>query len=522
MIDIDDLLSGAAERLDAATSMIDVPAAPAAGRTPGRGVVAVGVAIAAAAAVAAAAIGVSHRDADEARALPPGFADGEYGTEIVLSEVDDGDGDPATITYEADHDAGRVFVSFGAPVGIADTAPAVPGDQTGPDDPTSTVPMWCFNLADGAGTGCTGGQPPADVQIAVGERADTGQAAAYGLPDEVVAVTFRSGSVRFWARPLDGIVVFPRRTDQGDEVLMELIGSDGEVLTTTGSRSEALSDAEIAAAAVTIETGTSIDDGYFADLPEFSDAVVDMEVVRRRGRTSSTGFEGPYAAQSIQLTTSRNEDPLDTTAWVVTVLTTDLDDAERRIDQTPAGSIRATVQMPSGGVSVIVWAPEGTSDERVDSIVEHLVKRPPNDRNGVLDRPTSWNSERQPLPVYSTDAVITSLRGTHFLATDPFELWAVADDVGAVLFMARRPDGSLFSTLAGGPTDWFAASPISTGQVLVGLWAVPDDVTGAVITRADGTTVDALIVDVGAYAPAKLVYVPDDIGPVTGVELRRG
>jgi hypothetical protein len=106
---IDEMLTGAANRLDHATSTVSPPAfepsAPRGGR------IAVGIVCVAALGVAAYAIVIREPNRAQVASLPPGLREGRFGTEIVMNDIPDGDDDATTFVLLAEPAGGEVTVT---------------------------------------------------------------------------------------------------------------------------------------------------------------------------------------------------------------------------------------------------------------------------------------------------------------------------------------------------------------------------------------------------------------------------
>ena len=521
MIDIDELLEGASARLVTGTADLTIPPPPRAGR-PMMAVAAGGMA---AAAIGIVAVGVRHGDPDtEGRALPPGVAEGDFGVEVVLTEIEDGDDDPTTRLYEADRGAGRVSTQVtaegrsGSATTVAVPAPdavAQSIDTMVDGEPAVAAPgpQWCITAADGSGL-CTepGSLEPSELIVMVGSRDAGQQAIVAGVADAAAVVTFASGTEKYWTRPVDGFAVFPRTAAQSFDARIEVIGDGGVVLDGRIETNVMPTEAEIRAAAVTTETGVTLVDGWFATLPDDLQVGYGAEIVRRIGRTSPTGYTGPFSMQSLVL--GQDADTAGSELWIVTVPSADAAAVSDRLSRATDGRLRDTVDR-DGGLTVLVWAGDDVSDASIATAVASLEQRPPlADRSLVLDGPRAWWSETPP-PAGRVGGPIEVMLGEVIDTIDGTPIVAQADDLGAINFMAP---GLAAST--GSP---FVPTPALTPETVApGLFALPGVVASVELETADGSVVTPELVDARPYADATLMIVPSDIGRVVDLVITPG
>ena len=503
MIALDDLLHDAANRLDHATATVIAPDLPDPSRTGAR--VAVGLVCLAAVGAAGYAVSIRRDGATPAAALPPGLREGRYGTEIVMSEIPDGDNDPETFSLEANPGGGYVKVT--KPTGGTTKVTVSDGSEdTTAADVCLDAPSggFCGSVTDLETTTLIAGP-----RTAAGDGV-AGQVVVYGLPESAVAVTFAAGDERHWSEPMHGIAAFPFPDSAAAEVTVDALDSEGAVVWEQSTTDSSLTPAEIEAITVTHETAAYMAEGYFGEVPEGN--AWGPEVIRRHGRTALTGFTGPFSSQSYVLgPTPARQGPEagGNSHWVyaITVPTDQLPAMLDRLGTLRRGRVRKTVE-PTEGVRVVIWGGDEVADDEIDRFAGTLVQRPPQRPFATdLDRPTAWaggtssplsGEDGSPLAAILTDVVST---------VDGHELIAQGDDTGVVQFHVALTDGSYASL--GGPRDPNEWKLTVGGSTVVGLMPLASDVTGYTITLDDGTVVEPEIIDVRSLVDGKLMYFAD-------------
>lgn len=501
MIDLDELLTGAADRLDDATSHLAIPDAPRPSRPVGR-IVAIG-------ACAAAAIGgvIVVRSSDH-RTLrpaqdPPGLYDGTYGDEITLTEVPDGDDDPTTwklvaspaggeVSAERTVSEGRLTTSVAA--GSSISATTAPDTVFADAAPSGGDPGLCITTSN---TGGVCGSALDELTLQLGFRGDDGQVLTTGVPAGAAAVTFQSGDVQYWTRPVHGVALFPYPASASNSATVTVLDALGGTLATRSERNSTLTDAEVAAAVVTHGTGQRIAGGWYTS-PDIAVGGASV-AVRLEGRTGQSGFGGPFASQALALDTSAN-------SWLVvlTVATSDLSEVTDRLAADESGSVRRTIDEPDG-VAVLIW----TSDDVPDSVIDTAVARltttnPPPEMTISLDQPRSFHAMTS-YSLVATPAVVTLVTDT-VTASDGTQLRVECDDLGDV--WAKRLDDDHGEAVDAGPHAYVPAALPEVGQHLFPLTAVPADVTSLTVTLDDRTTLDLPLADLRPYADAKVAIAP--------------
>lgn len=519
--DLDALLGGAAARLGGVTTGLSVGPAPAPASS-------VGTRLAAVAAVGLAAAGVAgvlavSRGGDGAAPLPPGFAEGRYGTEVPIAEVDDGDGNPDTVLLRISPrtDVGTVTIRRnGAAADGATATTAVAAVVVGEPDSATPVPPPPSELcieSPGAGGACGTAAQFTEPQLHVGQRGSAGTALVTGVPDDVVAVAFDAGRERHWQRPVRGVALFPLDEDASPDAVVTFVRADGSRAARLTGNDGTLTDTEVAAQAVTTATGRDLPAVWLgsstSDLPATFGTWL-----RRTGRATATGFAGPFAVQGFG---EGGPDSDTRGVALVTVRTDDVDAARARLTPTTSGAIRRAIDNPDG-TTVLVWARTGTPDDQVAAVVATLRAREPDAGTAIdLTRPWSWRGQRTG-PYVATEVAATMFGvpvGTVEFGGRQRQVWATADDLGLVRF------ASLFAVADGttlaGPTvsaDGPFAVPVAGDPLVPGqLLAVPATTTALRLTFVDGTVVDAQLLDVRPVVNAKLAVVPAG-GTVRSVE----
>ncbi len=511
MIDLDNTLAGAARRLHTQTDHLPIPEMPHTPSTRRMAPVRIGGALLLAGLTAGVVVMVQREPESniDSGTLPAGVLDGSYGTELTLTEVDDGDNNPRTIKLRSTPLGGEAtvkpFSEASMPtveVGTADSSVIGVGDL-------------CID-ATGAGGVCG---PIDSAEMTLGPRGPEGQAMVYGLPPEVTIVTFTSGDQRFWQRPRHGVAIFPFGERAVPNATVQFIAGDESVLDTQTARNDSMTQAEVTAAVVTRPTAATIDKGYFVPLGD--DEISGGEYVRHHGRTVLTGFDGPFA---IGTTFPERADDGTTSGelTVISVLDEDLAGLVDRLAEVPRGSIRRTISKPDG-VHVIAWTNDALSDSVIDRELLKLELRDVQPGRGrAFDDATAWNSENsppmgdpwRPSPLGQLYADYIKLPGNRLLA-------AQADDVGQ--FMVGMTEDFPNFVLVGGPATP-PAVPVVDGPVLAEwLHPVPPNVTAVTITLYDGTVLRPEVIDVTRYVPAKLLWLGKGTptGTIKSVEVTR-
>jgi hypothetical protein len=510
MIDLDDMLNAAGSRALDSTAGLALPGAPRPSRATG---MYAGVGAVATLAVVAGAIAV-NRDGGGVKAgeVPQSFLSGAHGTEIVMRQIDDGDNNPQTITLDAGP-AGQVKLYPATAQTTPTTAVAV-AIGSGSPIPQAPIEGTCLETASGGLCPMNGDEP----EMMIAPRSDHAAVTVYGLPSKVVAVAFTSGTERYWTRPFQGVVVFPFTEAANHEVRTDAYAADDTIVQSFENVIEELTTGEVAAKAVTTQTDETLATGWF--VPNYTPlAPAAMgEFARYRGRTSKTGFTGPFTAQGVSVCTA--ECQTDRGIWIVTVNTSRSGEVRSRLESL-SGNLR-TVE-PATGTTVLVWSETSAPKDKVDAIVGALVARRIDKEFGqVLDAPRSWNSENPPP---TGPKLLANLLAETVGTLDGRTIWAQADDLGVVSFGAPPPAMTFVSMTVQVPSDRFRPAVPEYGWMWQpGLWAVPGDVTGLAFTLSDGSVIRPTLLDVTALAPAKLFNVADDVPTaltVTKVEATR-
>ena len=501
MINLDELLTGAADRLDDATANLTIPDAPRPQMPVGR-IVAVAACLVA---LVGAAVVVRSREHHREPQAPPGLLEGRFGSKITMTEVPDGDNDPQTWKVVASPAGGTVsVVRESTTVTTAAVAATTPDGRTG-----DTVP------ADGgggelclAGSFVGGGCPPdlATLVLTTSSRNDTeGQALVSGVPADAYAVTFRAGATRYWARPVHGVVVFPYPVTADALSTATAIADDGTILATATQHDATLTNAEVTAAATTQATGETIPGGWFTTA-EATHANVAAIVTRLQGRSGQIGFGGPFTSQSFVVNPEN-------TLWlqVITVRSADVDEVTAQLDSGHRGSVRRTVAEPDG-LTVLLWADNDVTDATIDAAAGALTQTNPTpDYTRSLDGPHAFTGSQ---PVGAA-----GIPGLWALLSQPLDAPA-----GQVVRIEGDDLGNLMVTRFGDETGSNSYTSINiaansaptalpqAGAPLDNMIVVPSDVHDLRLTLDDGSTVTLNLVDLQPYADAKVAFTSDDPG----------
>jgi hypothetical protein len=443
--------------------------------------------------------------------VPASFLNGAHGTEIVMKQIDDGDNNPQTITLDAGP-AGQVKLYPGNAQTTPTTAVAV-AVASGSTIPQPPIDGTCLETA-------SGGLCPMNVdepEMMIASRSDHAAVTVYGLPSKVVAVAFTSGTERYWTRPFQGVVVFPFSEAASHEVRTDAYAADDTIIQSFENVSDELTTAEIAGQAVTTQTDETLATGWF--VPNYTPLAPTAmgEFARYRGRTSKTGFTGPFTAQGISICT--DECPTDRGIWIVTVNSSRSDEVRTRLEVL-GGNLR-TIE-PAAGATVLVWSETSSPKDRVDAVVAAMTARVTDKQFAqLLDAPRTWGEFGPP----SGQAVIDVILGEKVGELDGHAVVAQSDDLGIVQFTSRIAPQFVIATSVGGAR--FAPAIPAVGSVwFPTLYAVPGEVTGLTVSLSDGSIVRPTVLDVRPFAPARLFSVagdPNKQSPtITNVEVTRG
>jgi DNA-directed RNA polymerase specialized sigma24 family protein len=444
--------------------------------------------------------------------VPASFLNGAHGTEIVMTQIDDGDGDPRTITLDAGP-AGQVKLYPGSAETTATTAFSSVTTLSGAAIPQAPIEGTCLETASGGLCPINAGDEP---EMMIAPRSDHAAVTVYGLPSKVVAVAFTSGTERYWTRPFQGVVVFPFSEAASHEVRTEAYAADDTIIRSFENVSDELTTAEIAAQAVTTQTDETLATGWF--VPNYTPLAPTAmgEFARYRGRTSKTGFTGPFTAQGVSICT--DECPTDRGIWIVTVNSSSSDEVRTRLEVL-GGKLR-TIE-PAAGATVFVWSETSSPKDRVDAIVAAMTSRVTDKQFAqLLDAPRTWGEFGPP----SGQAVIDAILGEKVGELDGHAVVAQSDDLGIVQFRSRIAPQFAIATSVGGAR--FAPAIPAVGSVwFPTLYAVPGDVTGLTVSLSDGSIVRPTLLDVRPLAPTRLFSVagdPNKQSPtITKVEVTR-
>ena len=510
---LDELLADAALRLDDATGHLPIPRPPSPSFPAGR----VALRLACVLAIAGGVYVVAQRrNTPTAAEIPPGFAEGRYGQEITIIEIDDGDNNNATYTLQATPGGGLVKVGTAngsTPTTVAATAAAVvtAGPEVAPADLASQICVTGIQgNTGGAGSAC--GDPAQPPQVLLSNRGEQGQAVVYGLPAKTAAVAFVAGTARYWAQPLHGIAAFPYPVSAATTATFQAFNAAGAVIASDQSTNTTMTQAEVETATVTHQTADALPGSWFGDVP--SGMGYGAETVRLHGRTALTGFQGPFAVQGYV------PDPNHSDAWVfvTTLRSADADAVRERLDGIAGGSIRTTLDV-ADGVQVLVWASDSIGSKEIDRLVPTIRERAPLPERAVdLDIPRAFQSENA---FYATGVpVLAALRTDKVATVDGHDVLAEADDIGEIAFTVAGDNSGMTEVGPNLPPN----TPAVHGSTFAGLWAVPADIGQITLTLDDGTVLTPEVIDVRPLVNAKLLYLPHDspVGTIARVDTQPG
>jgi hypothetical protein len=410
---------------------------------------------------------------------------------VATSVVGDG---PAPLTTDA-------AVTGASSDGTADTVPS--GASAGP--------ALCTTLADGSGYCAHDDERPG---LFLSGRGPSGQTLVHDLPASTFAVTFQSGGVRYWERPLHGVALFPYPADAATTATYAAIDATGTFLAGDAATNATMTDAEVAAATVTTATGDTIPGGWFVDT--MPGTGLGGEVVRLVGRTTPLGFGGPFSDQAYVVGQTAPEQWVD----VITIRTADIAAVDQRLAAAAGGSVRHRAEV-APGVTVLVWATDEVPAVEIDRAVATLRQRDPEPVLAIdLDRPFAFTGPRAYSFIGSSPARRALTSDTVATTGDGRRVVGVSDDVGDVDFSVQLSTGITNATRVGPHVPDPKRLPAVGDNVFRGLWAVPAGTTSVRLTLDDATVVIPEVIDVSLAADAVLLFVPDDHGAhlVTAVD----
>ena len=446
--------------------------------------------------------------------LPPGFTTGQFGTEVVLREVDDADNSSDTVRLQATP-GGTVTITTGAAT-RASTGVSTPNG----DIPATEVEV-CIEAGD-AGGRC--GAAPAEPEMMLGSRGPAGQAVIDGIGRDVAAVRFDAGPANlFWSRPVRGVVLFPLTEQATPQATATLVRTDGSTVARLQAESTSLTATEITAAQVSHPTSVTLAAAWtVTDAPAPFVPSASNVFTRLHGRTVLTGFDGPFAAQ--QLAVRNDADPVNSVVWVLTVPTDRLDDVSRRIAVIPNGRLTQTRE-PGDGTSVLLWAGDAIPAGATDGLLDRATTATdPRSFKTNLDVTRVWDGGSNPGRVGLSDDVLGGMLNdvVTTVSIDGTErtLWAAADDVGTVFYRLSLIGTSESPGYGIAQVGSRTTIELLEGRMLgPGLWPVPATTATLTVTLDDGSTVTPQIIDVRRLSNAKLAVFPQRVAGRTVVSV---
>jgi hypothetical protein len=514
MIDLDEMLDAAGSRAAGATHGLALPGVPRPTRPVG---MYAGVGAVATLSVVAGAVGMSRgSNRTSAGKVPQSFLDGAHGKEVVIKQIDDGDNDPTTVLLDAGP-AGTVKLYPATSQAVATTVAVAATTAVGQrPEPTAVLSGTCLDSNGG-------GICPMDsttLGTVFGARSASGSFVVYSLPSSVVAVDFTSGLEHYWARPVHGIVAFPFTEAASPRVETKAYAADETVFASIGGFNDMITSAEIASRAVTTQTNDTLAVGWFVDQYSAVAPTSMGEITRYRGRTSSTGFTGPFTAQGSAFC-GENCTPQERGSWIITVLSSQADEVRKRL--APLNGVLRSSE-PSPGVTVLVWSEPSAESAKIDALVAASKPRAATPGDSIsLDAPRAWKSEQQP---FNGSAVPNALLSETIGTLEGKPVVAQADDLGTVQFRVHV-GGTVYEAVQVDPSSaGLPAVPVEGSAWQPGPIAVPHDVTALTITLSDGRVIRPNLLDASAVFPARLFFTPGDrtaVPPptITKVEVTR-
>ena len=352
-----------------------------------------------------------------------------------------------------------------------------------------------------------------ESQLVLGPRGNAGQAFAFGLPAGTVAVTFEAGPERHWARPVDGVAVFPFGEDATAQAIVMFVRADGSTISSLSQVSTTPTSAEVADRQISKPTAETLPQAWtFASPPQIAEWPTGGTFVRRHGRNALTGFTGPFVIQL--LSTDRSDQSSGSEIAVVTVPTARADEMRGRLATVAAGGIDGDTTNPDG-TTVLVWTGPAVKAADRDRVLRGLTSGFPVIDNTLvfdLDIARVWDSGNGPGRVGFPDvlnplsAVVDDVVGTVTVDGVDNQLRAGADDLGVVRYVLSGSNASAVIDPRLAPTLLKVGDGVNPGFV-----PVPASTTSLSVTLDDGSTVSAQLIDVGPLSDVKLALFPSSV-----------
>lgn len=485
--ELDEVLTGAAARLRAATADVAIGATPSPS-FPTSTVLRVAAAVAVIAGATAGVVAVNRGGAD---GVPAAFERGEFGFEIVQRITDDGAGTQRLVP-DPGGQAVRVLSGEAAKAYGAAPESGEPGFR-------------CWIFVDETGVCGVPREPSLDLS---GARGPGTVALVHWIPDDVVAVAFEAGDdVRSWARPVDGTAAFPYPVDGDRTATATLVRADGTAVDVLETTDPTPTDDE-RVTQLTAETLASTPAVY--DPP--AGWIAGASFVRSRGRQgAATGFDGPFMLQTFRPDSRSGRRSI---VEVLTVNERGVEDAQARLSADRVdGSLR--VSLVRDGVATFVWAGTDVDDGVAAAFLSAArAATPPADAID-LDTTFSWfgmmdRSMNRFLGAGTIERLLFDRIATVDIKGTSRQLLAGGDDAGTVQFWIEQPfDQQVADIGRDTVTPGFELRLPAVGERLYGGFrAVPPSTRTLTITLDDGTTIEPRLIDVRPTSDAKLAVIP--------------
>jgi hypothetical protein len=434
-------------------------------------------------------------------AAPVFLTDGSSGEDVTLLIQPD-DGDPETTQLISPIGARTVQIVTGSKAERpAGSTPPIDAAEAG----RALLPWVCINVKD-FGT-CTERSPMTPAQLHAGYRSPTGSALVTWVPQGVAYVTMVAGDERWWARPVEGVVLFPFTASAGPNVTVQLLDADGRATETLQGSSPQVTQQFIEANRVTRQTDALLKSannlepfGRFTELAARANRMIGRD-------DGGLTFQGPFSVSAVSPATQLDERPTLRTSVVaaVTILPSDLPQLEKALEGTMFTQREPLASAPSQYESLVVIV--ATADVTAAEMAEaRQVVLPARERTQVsLDRAWAWAGGAT-YQIRFDDIASLLMSAPVTLDQGRVVIRVARDDLGDVQVFASETESS---RLVDDP------SPATMSGVIR---LLQPGVRSVRLTLSDGRVLTPSVRELPAPYSVSIVYAPELAGEWTKIE----
>jgi hypothetical protein len=449
-----------------------------------------------AAAVAAAVfVRSSDRSRTEQVGKPPSFVvDGSSGEEVTLV-MRPGDGDPEVVELVSPIGNRVVRVLTGSKAKQSSSLAASAASEPG----RVSIPWVCVVVEEFST--CAESSPSMSPQMQSGYRAANGGVLVSWIPPDVAFATMAAGGERWWARPVDGIALFPFTESAGPDVTIRLFDASGAPIQTLEGSSPQVTQQFIDAHRVTRKTDARLKSannlepfGRFAEIAARANRLVGRD-------DGGLTFQGPFSVSAVSPATQPGKRPTLRTSVVAaaTILPSDLPQLEATLAGTMFTQWETLTPLASAPESLVVIV--GTADITEDEMAEagrRIV--PARDRTQVsLDRAWAWTGGVT-YAIQSDDIASLLMSAPVALDEGRVTVRVARDDLGDVQVFASKNESS---RIVDDP------SPDTMNGVIR---LLRPGVRSVRLTLADGRVLTPSVTELPAPYSVSIVYAPELAG----------